>query len=34
MDAGGGKPQDLASAIQAETQRWSEVIRQKNIKPE
>jgi tripartite-type tricarboxylate transporter receptor subunit TctC len=34
MDAGGGKPQDLASAIQAETQRWSEVIHQKNIKPE
>ena len=34
MDAGAGKPQDLAAAIQAETVRWAEVIRQKNIKPE
>lgn len=34
MDAGAGKPQDLAAAIQVETARWAEVIRQKNIKPE
>ena len=34
MDAGGSKPQELAASIQAETVRWSEVIRQKNIKPE
>ena len=34
MDAGAGKPQELAAAIQAETVRWAEVIRQKNIKPE
>ena len=33
MDAGAGKPQELAAAIQAETVRWAEVIRQKNIKP-
>jgi tripartite-type tricarboxylate transporter receptor subunit TctC len=34
MDAAGGKPQELAPAIRTETQRWAEVIRQKNIKPE
>ena len=34
MDAGAGKPQALAAAIQAETVRWAEVIRQKNIKHE
>lgn len=34
MDAAGGKPQELAAAIRAETQRWAEVIRQKSIKPE
>jgi tripartite-type tricarboxylate transporter receptor subunit TctC len=32
MDAGGGKPQDLAAAIQRETVRWSDVIRKRNIK--
>ena len=32
MDAGGGKPQDLAAAIQRETARWSDVIRKRNIK--
>lgn len=34
MDAAPGKPAELAAAIQADTQRWTEVIRQKNIKPE
>lgn len=34
MDAAAGKPADLAAAIQADTLRWTEVIRQKNIKPE
>lgn len=34
MDAATGKPADLAAAIQADTLRWSDVIRQKNIKPE
>ena len=34
MDAWAGKPQELAAAIQAETVRWADVIRQKNIKPE
>lgn len=34
MDAATGKPADLAAAIQADTARWAEVIRQKNIKPE
>ena len=34
MDAGGSRPQELAASIQAETVRWAEVIRQKNIKPE
>ena len=32
MDVG-GKPQELAATIQAETVRWAEVIRQKNISP-
>ena len=34
MDAGAGKPQELAASIAAETARWADVIRQKNIKPE
>jgi len=34
MDAATGKPSDLAAAIQADTVRWTDVIRQKNIKPE
>jgi len=34
MDAATGRPADLAAAIQADTVRWTEVIRQKNIKPE
>jgi len=34
MDAATGTPADLAASIQADTLRWSEVIRQKNIKPE
>ena len=34
MDAGGGKPKELAASIQAETVRWADVIRQRNIKPE
>lgn len=34
LDAGGGKPQELAASIQAETQRWAGVIKQKNIKAE
>jgi tripartite-type tricarboxylate transporter receptor subunit TctC len=32
MDAGGGKPQALADAIQRESARWSGVIRKRNIK--
>ncbi|MFS2032623.1 Bug family tripartite tricarboxylate transporter substrate binding protein [Polaromonas sp. CT11-55] len=34
MDPATGRPSDLSAAIQADTQRWTEVIRQKNIKPE
>jgi tripartite-type tricarboxylate transporter receptor subunit TctC len=34
MEAAGGKPSELAAAIQAETVRWAEVIRQKKITPE
>lgn len=34
MEAAAGKPAELAAAIQADTLRWTEVIRQKNIKPE
>ena len=34
MTPGAGKPQELAATIQADTMRWAEVIRQKNIKPE
>jgi len=34
MDAATGTPADLAASIQADTLRWTEVIRQKNIKPE
>ncbi len=34
MDAATGKPSELAAIIQADTQRWTDVIRQKNIKPE
>lgn len=34
MDAATGKPSDLAATIQADTLRWSDVIRQKDIKPE
>ena len=34
LEPGGGKPQDLATEIQAETVRWADVIRKQNIKPE
>lgn len=34
MNIGAGRPSELAAAIQKDTRRWSEVIRQKNIKPE
>lgn len=34
MEAATGKPSDLAATIQADTLRWTDVIRQKNIKPE
>ena len=34
MDPAAGTPQELAATIQAETARWSEVIRKQNIKPE
>jgi tripartite-type tricarboxylate transporter receptor subunit TctC len=34
LEPGGGKPQELAATIQAETARWSEVIRKRDIKPE
>ena len=34
MNIGVGRPSELAAAIQNDTRRWSEVIRQKNIKPE
>ena len=29
----GNTPQELAATIQAETQRWADVIRKQNIKP-
>jgi tripartite-type tricarboxylate transporter receptor subunit TctC len=34
VDAGSGKPQELANMIASETARWAEVIRKRNIKPE
>ena len=34
MDVSPGRPSELAAAIQNDTRRWSEVIRQKTIKPE
>jgi tripartite-type tricarboxylate transporter receptor subunit TctC len=34
MDPATGTPQELAATIQAESARWSEVIRKQNIKPE
>ncbi|RZL95625.1 MAG: tripartite tricarboxylate transporter substrate binding protein [Variovorax sp.] len=34
LEPGAGKPQDLAATIQAETVRWADVIKKKNIKPE
>lgn len=34
METATGRPAELAAAIQADTLRWTEVIRQKNIKPE
>jgi tripartite-type tricarboxylate transporter receptor subunit TctC len=34
MDTAGGSPEQLAATVQAETARWSEVIRKQNIKPE
>ena len=34
LEPGGGKPQDLATEIQAETVRWADVIRKQNIKPD
>jgi tripartite-type tricarboxylate transporter receptor subunit TctC len=34
LEPGGGKPQDLATEIQAETVRWGDVIRKQNIKPD
>ena len=34
LEPGGGKPQDLATEIQAETVRWADVIKKQNIKPE
>jgi tripartite-type tricarboxylate transporter receptor subunit TctC len=34
MDAAGGSPEQLAATVQAETTRWTEVIRKQNIKPE
>jgi tripartite-type tricarboxylate transporter receptor subunit TctC len=34
LEPGGGKPQELATEIQAETVRWADVIRKQNIKPE
>ena len=34
MEAAGGSAQQLASTVQAESQRWAEVIRKQNIKPE
>jgi tripartite-type tricarboxylate transporter receptor subunit TctC len=34
MDPAPGTPQELAATIQAESARWSEVIRKQNIKPE
>jgi tripartite-type tricarboxylate transporter receptor subunit TctC len=34
MEPGGGKPQELAATIQAESVRWGELIRKQGIKPE
>jgi hypothetical protein len=34
MDAGGGSAAQLAATVQAETARWTDVIRQRNIKAE
>jgi tripartite-type tricarboxylate transporter receptor subunit TctC len=34
LEPGGGKPQELATEIQAETVRWGDVIRKQNIKPD
>ncbi len=34
LEPGGGKPQEIAATIQAESARWAEVIRKQNIKPE
>jgi tripartite-type tricarboxylate transporter receptor subunit TctC len=34
MDAGGGTPAQLAATVQAETARWTDVVRKQNIKPE
>jgi tripartite-type tricarboxylate transporter receptor subunit TctC len=34
MDTAGGSPEQLAATVQAETARWTEVIRKQNIKPE
>ena len=34
MEPGGGTPAQLAATIQAETVRWTDVIRKRNIKPE
>ncbi|NDZ13979.1 LacI family transcriptional regulator [Variovorax sp. WS11] len=34
LEPGGGKPQDLATEIQAETVRWADVIKKQNIKPD
>jgi tripartite-type tricarboxylate transporter receptor subunit TctC len=34
MEAGTGSPQQLATRIAAETARWSDVVRKRNIKPD
>jgi hypothetical protein len=34
MDAAGGSAEQLAATVQAETVRWTNVIRRQNIKPE
>jgi tripartite-type tricarboxylate transporter receptor subunit TctC len=34
LEPGGGKPQELATTIAAETARWGDVIRKQNIKPD
>jgi tripartite-type tricarboxylate transporter receptor subunit TctC len=34
LEPGGGKPQELAATITAETARWGDVIRKQNIKPD